>query len=91
MEVLRGLSRTIPALSYEYHLRGDGPAKALECLDYLSTLGKLRVNITPAEKPVLARAAWWDKDAFSDFFRTEVPRMPGYDYGDIFIRVQNDT
>jgi FkbM family methyltransferase len=88
LEVLKGLSRAIPTLSYEYHLRQDGATRALACLDYLSSFGELLVNITPAEKPVFAGAQWWGKNDFIDFFRRAVPQMRGYDYGDIFVKFQ---
>jgi FkbM family methyltransferase len=88
LEVLRGLSRTIPTLSFEYHLRKEGETRALDCLDYLSGLGAVLVNISPAEKPLFPRSQWWDKSDFINFFRSAVPQMHGYDYGDIFIKFQ---
>ncbi len=88
LEVFKGLSRAIPALSYEYHLKRDGTTQALACLDHLSRFGDLLVNITAAERPTFARSQWWNKSDFIDFFRREVPQMRGYGYGDIFAKVQ---
>ena len=86
LEVLRGLSRAVPTLSFEYHLERDGIRRALDCLDYLASFGETLINITPAEKPLLAGSRWWQKDDFADFFRRAVPRLRGYGYGDIFVK-----
>jgi FkbM family methyltransferase len=90
-EVLNGLSIAIPLVSFEYHLQQDGVSRALACLNYLSRLGTLAVNITPAEKPVFAATQWWGKDEFIDFFSREVLQMPGYYYGDIFVKIQETS
>jgi hypothetical protein len=84
----KGLSQVIPLISYEYHRRLDGVTKALECLDHLSRLGELLVNITPAERAVFASPQWHTASSFVPFFREEVPLMAGYDFGDIFVKVQ---
>ena len=89
LEVLKGLSRPIPTLSYEYHLQKDGPARALECLEYLSGLGDILVNVTPAEKTGFAVAHWLGKSDFIDFFRRAVPQLRGYHYGDIFVKFED--
>jgi FkbM family methyltransferase len=86
MEVLKGLSRLIPFVSYEYHLRQNGAQTAIDCLDYLSQFGELLVNISPAEMPILARQEWWSKEKFIEFFHNEIPHMPEFNYGDIFVR-----
>jgi FkbM family methyltransferase len=87
LEVLKGLSRPIPSLSYEYHLRNRGASRALACLQHLSQFGELRVNVAPAETARLARPQWWQKNEFIDFFMEEIPRMHAYEYGDIFVQV----
>jgi hypothetical protein len=43
------------------------------------------VNISPAETPALNRPQWWSKQDFVDFFSNEVPRLPEYSYGDVFV------
>ncbi len=88
LEVLTGLSRAIPVISFEYHLRRDGASQALACIDYLSGFGKVLINVTPAEKPHFAQLRWLEKNAFTDFFLETVPALPGYDYGDIFVRTE---
>lgn len=88
-EVLKGLNRAIPLVSFEYHLWGDGPARAIDCLDRLSQFGAILVNVTPAEKPEFAREEWWSQSDFMEFFHRELLRMAGYNYGDIFVRIQD--
>lgn len=85
-EILRGLTHRIPVVSFEYHLRGEGIREALECLDHLARLGPIEVNIAPAETPILGLSTWSTSDEFIQFFTTDIPRMNGFDYGDIFVR-----
>ena len=84
-EVLGGLKTPVRYLSFEYHVRGNGVERALACLEHLATLGSVRVNISPAETPALNRPQWWSKQDFVDFFSNEVPRLPEYSYGDVFV------
>ena len=86
LEVLRGLSQPIPTLSFEYHFRGDGVARSIACLEYLSNFGELAINVTPAEKAVFVGDQWRDKDSFIEFFRHERSRLS--DYGDIFVKTK---
>jgi hypothetical protein len=58
LEVLRGLSRPVPALSFEY-LAAAGDL-ALACVDRLATLGDYRFNWSPGESHRLASARWLD-------------------------------
>lgn len=88
LEVLKGLTQPIPVISFEYHTRNGGVEQALACLDYLSRFGELLINITPAEKPVFAGLTWWNKSDFKEFFSIAVPRLHGFDYGDIFVKIQ---
>ncbi len=87
LEVLRGLSRPIPAISYEYVLQDDGAARALACLEYLSGLGDLVVSVSSSDKPTRLECDWLPKDAFIEFFRHKVPLRRGYLYGDIFVKI----
>ena len=87
LEVFKGLSKAIPNLSFEYHLKGDGIVRALACLEYLSRFGELRININPAETPIFASLSWWSRGDFSDFFSQNIPKMSGYEYGDIFVKI----
>jgi FkbM family methyltransferase len=85
-EVLKGLSAPIPALSIEYHLRPADMLKTIECLDRLSHLGRFSVNVTPIETLRFAFRDWLDPEGFIEFFREQLPRLDGYEYGDAFIR-----
>jgi FkbM family methyltransferase len=86
VQVLQGLTRPIPLLSLEYHLRRDGTQQMIECLNYLSRLGDIRLNITPAETPEFGLPTWYDMAKFIEFFVHEVPGLKGYSYGDIFVQ-----
>jgi len=87
LEVLKGLNRRIPLISFEYHQRGDGIERALACLEHLARLGSLQVNVTQSERLTFARDGWWAKEDFREFFQQALPSIPGYHYGDIFVRL----
>jgi FkbM family methyltransferase len=87
LPVLKGLSHRIPAVSFEYHLRGDGMSTALKCIESLSRLGPLSLNVTPAERLEYASDQWMDRESFIRFFETHVSELDGYEYGDIFARI----
>jgi hypothetical protein len=57
-EVLAGLSRPPPALSFEYLTAARD--RALACVDRLETLGEYRYNWSPGESHQLASARWLD-------------------------------
>jgi FkbM family methyltransferase len=80
VEVLRGLSRPIPALSFEY--TPFRPAPALECLRLLRALGATRFNTSRGESLRLAHDRWLDYDAITAFCRDQVPLEP--EFGDIY-------
>jgi FkbM family methyltransferase len=88
IEVLRGLNRPIPLVSFEYHLRDNGTTAALECLDRLATLGTISVNVTPAEDTVFSIPEWLSGDDFRAFLVNEIPKMRRQTHGDIFVRTQ---
>jgi FkbM family methyltransferase len=88
LEVLKGLSQAIPVISYEYHLRNNGAERALACLEYLSRFGELQVSVSPSNKPMRAGSRWLPKSEFIELFRTAVPQMLGYHYGDIFVKMR---
>src|SRR5262249_21672789 len=61
-EVLRGLSQSVPYISFECHDdRQDQIEMAINCINYLSSLGELAINITPAENLVFAYPEWLSK------------------------------
>lgn len=87
-EVLKGLTQPIPLLSFEYHLQKDNIDKTLACIDYLSHLGELRINITPAEKLLFTFQEWLPTKEFLRTFPNSFCSRNEYGYGDIFIRIQ---
>jgi FkbM family methyltransferase len=86
-EVLKGLSQPISYISFEYHLRKDGIEKAINCIHYISSLGELMINITPAENLILAYQEWLTKEKFFEVFPDEISRQKDYRYGDIFVKI----
>jgi hypothetical protein len=60
--------------------------KTIACLNRLSRLGSFRVNVTPVETLVLGLREWLPPEEFIPFFRDQLPRLAGYEYGDLFIR-----
>ncbi len=56
LEVLAGLSRPLPALSFEY--MGATPDTTRACILRLADLGEYRFNWSPGESLHLAEAAW---------------------------------
>jgi FkbM family methyltransferase len=68
--VLRGLSSTIPLISFEY-VPAAMP-RAYACLDRLAELGNYRFNLMTSEEPTLALTAW----VSGSQLRTELERIP---------------
>jgi FkbM family methyltransferase len=86
-EVLRGLAQPIPLLQLEYHFREREIRTMLACMDYLADLGRISVNITPAQTLSFAFQEWLPPDAFLELFPRDFRRREGYSaYGDIWIR-----
>lgn len=84
-EVLGGLARPIDVISFEYRALNGDVERAVACLDYLRTLGRYRVNVSPKETLELVTKTWWDDEAFRDVFLKELVPHEKYVYGDIFI------
>lgn len=57
VQVLHGLSCAIPLISFEYHQSEGRIQDAFACLDRLSSLSDIRVNITPREQSKLVWAS----------------------------------
>ena len=68
--------------------RKDDIEKTVECIHYLSRLGDLIINITPAENLVLAYEQWLTQKEFLEVFPEDISRREGYSYGDIFVKMQ---
>jgi hypothetical protein len=80
--VLAGLSRALPALSFEFVPAANDLAFA--CIDRLEALGSYRYNWSLGESHVLANAAWSDAEALRAFLRTLPPNGPS---GDVYARL----
>jgi len=86
-EVLKGLTQPVRYVSFEYHLTEDEVTKTLNCVQYLSGLGEIAVNIMPAEVGTFAYPGWLSKKAFFDIFPRDILAKDDYQYryGDVFV------
>lgn len=87
-EVLKGLSRAIPLISFEYRLIEGGLEKVFACLDLLGRLGGLSINITPAEDLEFGLSEWCSPEEFRNRFPSEFGREDRFFYGDIFVQTR---
>ena len=91
LEVLNGLSRPIPLVSFEFHLSEQDNRTTVSCLQRLSQLGADRVNITTAETPAFHLEEWMTMEQFLEWFPDGLKgSFPG-NYGDIFIKSRVDA
>jgi FkbM family methyltransferase len=91
IEVLRGLSRPLPLLSFEFHLNERGIPQTIACLKRLVDLGsEARANLTPAEAAHFHFPSWLRLRELLDWFPGDLRQtLPGNSYGDLFIRFEN--
>jgi FkbM family methyltransferase len=81
LEVLRGLSHPLKALSFEYIPAATDVAVA--CVDRLGELGRYEYNWSPGELPRLRSSFWLDPARMADILR----RMPMHERsGDVYAR-----
>lgn len=83
-EVLRGLTRAVPALSFEYTQERFEDVRV--CLDWLSGLGPYRFNFSAGESLSLAVESWLDNDQLVAALADHLARG-GARSGDIYARV----
>lgn len=86
LEVLNGLSRAIPLLSFEFHLTERDIGKTISCLQRLSHLGANLVNVTTAESSAFYFKEWMTPEQFLEWFPAGVNESFPGGYGDIFIK-----
>jgi FkbM family methyltransferase len=79
VEVIRGLSRPLPCLSFEFHL--DERDRLEACLDHLATLGGVEVNVIDMDGQDLLFPAWLPPAAVADAIAAA-----GVSEGDVFVR-----
>jgi len=83
LQVLSGLTQTIPMVSIEYHLTAEDIAKTQHCVERLRLLGLRYTNVCPAEVPKLALPAWRPIEEFDTWFPAALEGKSGYRYGDL--------
>jgi hypothetical protein len=87
LEVLKGLTQSIPLLSFEFHLNEKGIKRTISCLERLLDFGPSYVNITPAESSSFYLPEWMSVERFLEWFPDDLKEaLPGYPYGDIFVK-----
>jgi FkbM family methyltransferase len=85
LEVLRGLSRPVPHLSFEFHIGETLNAITVACLRRLSEFGPYEANLSRKESPALI-GEWMAADRFLEHFETRIATDPEFDYGEVFVR-----
>lgn len=87
LEVLKGLTQSIPLLSFEFHLIDQEIRKTISCLERLAQFGSGRVNVTPAESAEFHLKEWMPLGEFLKWFPGDLEKsLPGKPYGDIFVK-----
>ena len=80
--VLRGLSEPVNAMSFEFH--PEFIQCAVDCVRYLSKLGKAKFNYSEGESMSLALSAWVEPDEIINTL-TSLPK-DGKIFGDVYAR-----
>jgi FkbM family methyltransferase len=82
LDVLQGLSRTLPALSFEFTT--IQPGVALECLARCTQLGDYRFNAALGESQTLVHGTWLEAEAMAAWLRA----LPAdANSGDVYARL----
>ena len=82
-EVLRGSSRPLPCLSFEF--APAFPHSALACLDRLDALGRYRFNVAMGEDPRLLFTSWLDTTAVRNWLEA---RPVDSGSGDVYAKLE---
>jgi FkbM family methyltransferase len=83
LEVLRGLSTPVRALSFEVTPRH--PQEALACLGEIGRLGRPEFNLARGETMRLVFAPWLTPEAMERYCRDDLPRESAY--ADVYVRL----
>ncbi len=87
LEVFKGLTYSIPLISFEFHLNDQNIQNTISCLERLGHFGSSSVNITPSETFSFYYKEWVPLNQFLEWFPGDLKKvLPGDPYGDIFIR-----
>ncbi len=82
-QVLKGLSRPVPALSFEYH--ADVLSPALSCIEWLTHIAAYEFNYSAGETMVLALEQWVSPQEISGI----LSNLPdNQSTGDVYARLQ---
>lgn len=90
LNVLKGLSSSVPLVSFEYHLREREINEVYNCLDCLSQFGEMQVNLVPSNSMEFAFEKWRNLDEFRYAFPEDFRNRDGYFYGDIFVKTSSN-
>jgi len=85
LEVLRGLSHPVPALSFEYHATASEMEPTRARLDLLGRLGPMRLNLIPAEGSGLLLETSCDEESYRRVFFEDLVKKNDMFYGDIIV------
>lgn len=84
-QVLKGLSKPIRAMSFEYI--SDFLQPALDCVDHLTKLGAFEFNYSPGESMMLALPVWINDNEIQRILSAMSPES--HTGGDIYARLTN--
>lgn len=86
LEVLRGLTQSIPLISFEFQLGDRGIQSTLACLRRLEEFGAARVNLTPADNPTFHFTEWMPLPQLRAWFPGDLKAtLRGDHYGDVYV------
>jgi FkbM family methyltransferase len=83
LEVLKGLSQRVEMISFEFTIP-EFVDKAIDCVNYLNSLGKIVCNYSPGETLIFALDEWLNSTDFIELFKTLSAK--GIIDGDIYIK-----
>jgi hypothetical protein len=84
-QVLKGLSNSIPALSFEF--TPEYFNSCLECIDHLLRLGYTEFNYSIGESMALTIEKWVDSARLTDLLM----KLDSKSVGDVYVRLIRDT
>jgi FkbM family methyltransferase len=84
LEVLKGLSEPLRALSFEYHQTPEGLDKTEQCVRYLAALGAVTLNVAPYASTTFLFPGWLTPQEFLAKFRAAISAYQGPEWGDVY-------
>lgn len=86
LNVLKGLTKQVNIISYEF-MTPEFYKNALDCLEYLETLGKIKCNFSWGESMQLTSKEWVNSEQFKNILK-DISNVK--DFGDIYVRFVED-